>query len=339
MGEKKIKNNYHLSFFDELKMTVDIYNEQPVTKITNTLFIYNINKQDHKTIHDFFKSFNGFYESKLFNTNNKFLLFIVFINKITASEALKESYLFIKKLGYTIIYSRESTKYLEKINNKRRLSDENHDKTSKQKQNEKPNEKPNEKSNEKPIEKPEIEKEKTSSFINENELYESIYKLDYKNPSKSSINSLVKWNNSLSIYKEDKADENWIFCYINNTRGLRTAIVIYDKYPKGKYHLLLLPLINFASEPKFFTRDHLFYIKAFNNCARFIANVLSNKYNKKFIVGYHKYPSMKDLHIHIVSDEIIKKKKNKKFLDSEEFLSVDFIEFHLEKYPDFSNIY
>ena len=294
-------------------MTLETYNEQPVTKITNTLFIYNIKKDDHRKIHKYFQNFPGFYESKLLNKNNKLLLFIVFIDKIKASHAIEKSYSFIKELGYSIIYSRESTRYLEK-----RISQE--EKTEEKREEEKINFVDN-------------------NIINEIDLYDSIYKLEYKNPSKTLTNNSIKWNNSLSIYKEDSADENWIYCYINNINGLRSAVVIYDKYPKGKYHLLLLPLINFASEPRYFTRDHLVYIKSFNNCARFIAKVLSDKYKKNFIIGYHKYPSMKDLHIHIVSDETIRKKKNKKFLDDNEFLSADLIEFHLEKYPDFTNIY
>jgi diadenosine tetraphosphate (Ap4A) HIT family hydrolase len=116
------------------------------------------------------------------------------------------------------------------------------------------------------------------------------------------------------------------------------AVVIYDRYPKAKFHLLVLPLLVGANNPGEFKRGHLPMLKGVHNLAKMIAKHLEMEYGAgPFSIGYHAKPSMDDLHIHIVSQdfdsEYIKNKGHyNSFVNKDFFVTVDRAERDLRKY-------
>ena len=116
------------------------------------------------------------------------------------------------------------------------------------------------------------------------------------------------------------------------------AVVIYDRYPKAKYHLLVLPLLVGANNPGEFRRGHLSMLKGVHNLAKMIAKHLEMEYGAgPFSIGYHAKPSMDDLHIHIVSqdfdsDYIKNKGHYNSFVNKDFFVTVDRAERDLRKY-------
>lgn len=153
----------------------------------------------------------------------------------------------------------------------------------------------------------------------------------------------IEWNQLLSIYKSQNIEHNnlpWIYAYINSTfneETIKLAVIIYDRYPKASKHLLLLPLINFANCPREFKKEHLSILKMYHSIAKDIARDLSSKYDISFTIGYHKNPSMNDLHIHIISNDIFE--KYKKSFSFPNFLSHEYIESELENNDSLEHIY
>jgi aprataxin len=116
------------------------------------------------------------------------------------------------------------------------------------------------------------------------------------------------------------------------------ATVIYDRFPKSKYHLLVLPLLVGANNPSEFKKSHLMMLKGVHDLARMIAKHLEIKYGAgPFSIGYHAHPSMDDLHIHIISkdfeSEFLKSKQHyNSFVNEEFFLTIDRVESDLKNH-------
>ena len=120
-------------------------------------------------------------------------------------------------------------------------------------------------------------------------------------------------------------------------------VCIYDKYPKAKYHYLLMPrngMLNVSSINEF-TPHHLQGVKQFHTLARNIVKELqrsifdSNGYTKtEFKLGYHAVPSLTPLHLHIISTDYdspcIKTKRHVNSFTSKFFISAEILEAHLE---------
>lgn len=77
-------------------------------------------------------------------------------------------------------------------------------------------------------------------------------------------------------------------------------VVIKDCYPKAEVHFLVLPWKNIPSI-KDLTGSHLTIIKRMDLKAREIAREKGG--GRKFKFGYHAEPSMKRLHMHVISDD------------------------------------
>ncbi|CAM9128689.1 unnamed protein product [Hapterophycus canaliculatus] len=84
------------------------------------------------------------------------------------------------------------------------------------------------------------------------------------------------------------------------------CVVVYDGYPKSKYHLLLLP------KPKFLDvklasalrRDeHLPSLRQLHATGAAIAEALSQQGAGEVRCGYHGIPSLQPLHLHIISQD------------------------------------
>lgn len=146
--------------------------------------------------------------------------------------------------------------------------------------------------------------------------------------------NMIRWSRSLNKYKTSRHDDKWVYYY----NPLFT--VIYDKFPKSFIHLLVLPIdisfivddkIYFATKPSHFRIQHLPKLKLVHNHCRIIANKLIEEFpdlGLKIKIGYHIYPSMDDLHIHIISDDFkyIRNKHQKKSFNKKSFISIDEVE-------------
>ncbi len=152
----------------------------------------------------------------------------------------------------------------------------------------------------------------------------------------------LKFSKLLSVYKNidiiNPLYNKWIYAFIESNNKKR-AVIIYDRFPKGSMHLLLLPTLkNFPECPKNFTSKDLKKLQALHKIARLIAESLENNYNKKFILGYHVNPSMEDLHIHIVSDDITDKHRDS-YTNDKKFLPIDFVEEQLQSHDNLLHLY
>jgi len=78
------------------------------------------------------------------------------------------------------------------------------------------------------------------------------------------------------------------------------VVIIKDKYPKAKYHYLILPKaeINTIRELK---REHLSLLKHMHSKAEELITKYGNNLN--FRIGYHAVPSMRHLHVHVISQD------------------------------------
>ncbi|RZC42251.1 DcpS C and/or HIT domain containing protein [Asbolus verrucosus] len=99
--------------------------------------------------------------------------------------------------------------------------------------------------------------------------------------------------------------------------------VIKDKYPKAKYHYLVIAKENISSL-KSVTIKHAALLKHMEDVGLEIVNDKKHKGNIEFKIGYHAEPSMSRLHLHVISDDMVsdflKTKKHWNSFTSEFFL-------------------
>ena len=139
--------------------------------------------------------------------------------------------------------------------------------------------------------------------------------------------------NSLCKYKQEDHDKKWVFRYYD------IGVVIYDKFPKSKVHLLFLPydLVKEHTQQRVldYTVDNMSKILAVHNICRDIVKekVLEDN-SLNFLVGYHINPTMDDLHIHIISTDFcnVKQKRKLKSYNDNNFITIDNVEYLLTKY-------
>jgi len=77
-------------------------------------------------------------------------------------------------------------------------------------------------------------------------------------------------------------------------------VIIKDKYPKAKFHYLVLPKESLANL-KALQKDHIELLKHMENKGREIAKKCDTNWNFKF--GYHCIPSMSHVHLHVISTD------------------------------------
>lgn len=105
------------------------------------------------------------------------------------------------------------------------------------------------------------------------------------------------------------------------------VVIIKDKYPKAKYHFLVLPREKIPSL-KSLTASHLDLLRHIHKKGEEIANRANTEL--KFRFGYHAVPSMSHLHMHVISQDFdspcLKTKKHwnsfttQYFVDSSEII-------------------
>jgi aprataxin len=110
------------------------------------------------------------------------------------------------------------------------------------------------------------------------------------------------------------------------------VVVIYDKYPKSLYHLLIMPrkqILDFSV----LTRADLPLLHTLRETAVDLYRQHKARYpTAAFRVGFHAVPSMRQLHVHFISQDFnglaFKTKKHwnsfttKFFIDIDEFISI-----------------
>ncbi|NXI36540.1 APTX protein, partial [Galbula dea] len=108
------------------------------------------------------------------------------------------------------------------------------------------------------------------------------------------------------------------------------TVVIKDKYPKARYHWLILPW-DPVSSLKSVTRDHLELLEHMHAVGQKMVEQCPARESLEFRLGYHAIPSMSQLHLHVISQDFdspaLKTKKHWNSFTTDYFLnSEDVIE-------------
>ncbi|XP_022095257.1 aprataxin-like isoform X2 [Acanthaster planci] len=80
------------------------------------------------------------------------------------------------------------------------------------------------------------------------------------------------------------------------------VVVIKDKYPKARYHFLVLPKEN-ISKLKALKADHLDLLKHMHEVGQRVIEGAIGEEGLSYRLGYHAVPSMSHLHLHAISQD------------------------------------
>ncbi|XP_007967208.2 aprataxin isoform X4 [Chlorocebus sabaeus] len=101
------------------------------------------------------------------------------------------------------------------------------------------------------------------------------------------------------------------------------VVVIKDKYPKARYHWLVLPWTAISSL-KAVTREHLELLKHMHTVGEKVIVDFAGSSKLRFRLGYHAIPSMSHVHLHVISQDFdspcLKNKKHWNSFNTEYFL-------------------
>ncbi|XP_053318064.1 aprataxin isoform X2 [Spea bombifrons] len=108
------------------------------------------------------------------------------------------------------------------------------------------------------------------------------------------------------------------------------VVVIKDKYPKARYHWLILPWESISSL-KMLRTEHLELLQHMHAIGSKLVQEHTNLASPMFRLGYHAIPSMSHIHLHVISQDFdspcLKNKKHWNSFTTEYFLdSQDVIE-------------
>nr|XP_060619768.1 aprataxin isoform X1 [Anolis sagrei ordinatus] len=112
-------------------------------------------------------------------------------------------------------------------------------------------------------------------------------------------------NPNMQVYKDEK------------------AVVIKDKYPKARFHWLVLPWHSIPTLSAV-TQEHLELLEHMHTVGEKIIEQCPEKDQLRFRLGYHAIPSMSHLHLHVISQdfdsECFKTKKHWNSFTTEYFI-------------------
>ena len=115
------------------------------------------------------------------------------------------------------------------------------------------------------------------------------------------------------------------------------VVVIKDAFPKSRYHFLVLPREVIPGIDDL-TREHLELLKHMKKIGENMVKDVSDKLgNKKvnFRIGFHGVPSMKQLHMHVISQDFdsicLKTKRHWNSFTSDFFLEADHVITEIEE--------
>ncbi|XP_041042180.1 aprataxin isoform X2 [Carcharodon carcharias] len=102
-----------------------------------------------------------------------------------------------------------------------------------------------------------------------------------------------------------------------------TVVVIKDKYPKARFHWLVLPWDS-ISNLKAVRRDHLTLLQHMHQVGQKLVRECLDSDTLKFRLGYHAIPSMSHIHLHVISQDFdspcLKNKKHWNSFNTDYFL-------------------
>ncbi|XP_072114231.1 aprataxin isoform X2 [Mobula birostris] len=102
-----------------------------------------------------------------------------------------------------------------------------------------------------------------------------------------------------------------------------TVVVIKDKYPKARFHWLVLPWESISSL-KAVRKDHLNLLQHMNEVGEKLVRERVDSKALRFRLGYHAIPSMSHMHLHVISQDFdspcLKTKKHWNSFNTDYFL-------------------
>ncbi|XP_011835392.1 PREDICTED: aprataxin isoform X8 [Mandrillus leucophaeus] len=128
------------------------------------------------------------------------------------------------------------------------------------------------------------------------------------------MESLGHWSQGLKISMQDPKMQVY---------KDEQVVVIKDKYPKARYHWLVLPWTAISSL-KAVTREHLELLKHMHTVGEKVIVDFAGSSKLRFRLGYHAIPSMSHVHLHVISQDFdspcLKNKKHWNSFNTEYFL-------------------
>uniref|UniRef100_A0A8C6D281 Aprataxin n=1 Tax=Moschus moschiferus TaxID=68415 RepID=A0A8C6D281_MOSMO len=101
------------------------------------------------------------------------------------------------------------------------------------------------------------------------------------------------------------------------------VVVIKDKYPKARFHWLVLPWASISSL-KAVTREHFELLRHMHTVGEKVIADFAGSSKLRFRLGYHAIPSMSHVHLHVISQDFdspcLKNKKHWNSFNTEYFL-------------------
>eukprot|EP01102_Stenamoeba_stenopodia_P012969 TRINITY_DN4143_c0_g2_i1.p1 TRINITY_DN4143_c0_g2~~TRINITY_DN4143_c0_g2_i1.p1 ORF type:complete len:221 (-),score=58.17 TRINITY_DN4143_c0_g2_i1:76-738(-) len=106
------------------------------------------------------------------------------------------------------------------------------------------------------------------------------------------------WSNGLLVYirQPDKHPES-VYYHDND------LVVIYEKYPKAKYHFLVMPKKIIPSIDKLSESDLDLLELIEERSKKIVAKLKEKNPSLSFKLGFHAVPSMTQLHAHLISQD------------------------------------
>lgn len=129
---------------------------------------------------------------------------------------------------------------------------------------------------------------------------------------------IIAMEDPLQVYEEDEL-----------------TVTLYDGFPKARYHFLVVPKENINSIAELLP-GHLPLLKRMHeNAEKLVQKIQSIEPGVIFRQGYHAVPSMKRLHLHVVSQDFdsfrMKKKHHWNTFNTEYFVDSDVVMTTLEQ--------
>ena len=126
---------------------------------------------------------------------------------------------------------------------------------------------------------------------------------EYKHPNTSNIPRLPGL--SLTVFLNEysgKAYDPFRWFSVKN------LCVIYDAYPKAKYHALIMTSVKIIAQVRDLRTEDFDLVRQMHQ----LAQAIVKKWNVECLIGYHAVPSLTPLHLHIISTDLSSPRLNSK---------------------------
>ena len=118
-------------------------------------------------------------------------------------------------------------------------------------------------------------------------------------------------NNNPSLLKPNNHWSNGLLQSMNDPNMIwyqnEDICIIKDKYPKSKYHFLVLPRKENISSLKKLTNQHISLVENMIDSAKthVIKGIVEKNSKIRFRCGFHAIPSMAQVHMHVISQDFV----------------------------------